>query len=99
MGRLLEEKQASAVNESIIICINRLGRSLKKGAPDFVLKAREKYIRTMLDFVRSGSINLKTAAMECLATLIYLKPPLALDSPLRTEIIDKTLKLLNKKPN
>ena len=50
LKKLLDEKQPAVVIESIIICINRLGRSLKKGAPEFVLKAREKYIRTMLDF-------------------------------------------------
>eukprot|EP00494_Astrolonche_serrata_P024077 UN24335 len=70
--KLLKETQPISVQESLIVCINRIGRSLKKMDKNiaFSLSARDNYIKSMLDCTnKKFPMKIRTMAMECIATL------------------------------
>jgi len=100
LTKLVKEPQKSSVNESMIKCIDRLSRSLRKNAPDFTLKVRDQYVKLMLDYTSSSyPAGVRANALECLSTLIQLRPALKLSvdglhKEKCKEILDKVLLVL-----
>ena len=96
---IMNEASKAMLRESVVIALQRIGRAMgdAHASTDFVVKKKNDFIKGMLSYVNTGSPRLKSDALDCISTLLYLKPPLAVKDDLRTKVIDVAFSHLNEK--
>merc|ERR1719410_3260650 len=78
------------------ICMIATAQNANYAETKYQIKKKGEFVKGMLRYIKQcKSETIKKCAMNSIASLVYLSPPILIEDELRMQIVEVTLKHLN----